>query len=92
VKKYAIPAQGVAQKRTIEGTNLSVHNFFAVLDDSDIMNLADDVGIIIDSGQFEVVNIMKYLEIARHSLDKVKLHEMKNPNDGIVPDNEVKEN
>jgi hypothetical protein len=49
------------------------------------------MGIIIDSGQFEVVNIMKDLEIARHSLDKVKLHEIKNPNDGIVPDNEVKE-
>jgi hypothetical protein len=79
VKKYVIPAQGVAQKRTIEGTNLSAHNSFAILDDSDIMNLAADMGIIIDSGQFEMVNIMKDLEIARHSLDKVKLHEIKNP-------------
>jgi hypothetical protein len=35
---------------------------------------------------------MKDMEIARHPLDKIKMHEIKNPNEGIIPMYVIQEN
>ncbi|TVU43075.1 hypothetical protein EJB05_09511, partial [Eragrostis curvula] len=57
-----------AKKRSFEGTNLSEHNSFSILDNEDIADLANNMGILISGNFFEKVDLMKDLEIARHSL------------------------
>jgi hypothetical protein len=89
IKKYTAPTQTMPQKRNLEGTNLSSLNSFSILNNAEILNLAGNMGIIIEREQFETVEIMKDLELARHSLDKVKMCEIKNPNEGVIPISEI---
>jgi hypothetical protein len=83
IKKYTAPTQTMPRKRNLEGTNLSSLNSFSILNNAEILNLAGNMGIIIEREHFETVEIMKYLELARHSLDKVKMCEIKNPIFGV---------
>jgi hypothetical protein len=72
-----------ALKRTLEGTNLSCSNSFALLDNDNICSMVVDMGVAILDEHFDVVEIMRDLEIARHALDKQKVEEIKDPNDSI---------
>lgn len=58
-----------SKKRYLEGTNLSFENFFALLDNSDIALIASNMGIIIPDCDFDKVEIMKDLEVARHNFE-----------------------
>lgn len=61
------------RKRNLEGTNLSNANSFAVLENHEIANLANNMGIVINENGFDKIDFMKDLEIARHNLDnKIK--------------------
>jgi hypothetical protein len=92
LKKYNIQGPGGSKKRSLEGTNLTDHNSFAILNNSEIVHLASDMGINIDCLQFDYVEIMKDMEVAGHSLEKTKNNVIKNPNEGIVPMEAVQEN
>lgn len=60
------------KKRTLEGTDLDSHNSFVVLNNEDICDIAGDMGISICVNDFDITDMMKDLEVARHSLkDKV---------------------
>lgn len=59
----------ISKKRDLEGTNLDDPNSFSILDNSSISMLANNMGILIDECDFDVVDIMKDLELARHKLD-----------------------
>jgi hypothetical protein len=54
---------------------ISTHNSFATLDNECIASLASEMGINIAPDQFESINIMKDLEIARQAMDRSKLVE-----------------
>jgi hypothetical protein len=83
MKKYNMVPQGENKKRALEGNHLNNKNSFAVLNNSYICSLAECMGIEILPDQFDVVDIMKDLEIARHALDRSKKLEHKNPNDFV---------
>lgn len=57
-----------SKKRDLEGTNLKYENSFAVLDNIVIASLANDMGVMITEYEFDKVDMMKDLEIARHKL------------------------
>jgi hypothetical protein len=61
-------ARQAASSRNLEGTNLSSHNSFSVLDDDNIFARALEMGVDPGSFSLEKINCMKDLEIARHSL------------------------
>jgi hypothetical protein len=63
------------KKRDAEGNVISTHNSFPALDNECISSLASEMGINIAPDQFESINIMKDLEIARQALDRSKLVE-----------------
>ena len=63
-------ARQQAAFRDLEGTNLNSSNSFAVLDFDDIHARALEMGVDPTSFTLEKVDIMKYLEIARHNLNK----------------------
>lgn len=64
----------MGRKRNLEGTNLNSENSFAVLSDNDIMHLSRDMGVILEDSNFTAIDLIKDLEIARHSLrDKTLL-------------------
>lgn len=58
----------VGRKRNLEGTNLNSKNSFSVLSYLDIMQKSKDIGVVIDDDNFATIDLMKDLEIARHSL------------------------
>ncbi|TVU30204.1 hypothetical protein EJB05_21814, partial [Eragrostis curvula] len=60
--------KGATHKRTLEGTNLNDDNSFSVLSNSDISLIANNMGITVNPVDFETVDIMKDLEIARHTI------------------------
>jgi hypothetical protein len=66
LKKHNVTPQG-SSKRTLEGTNLSCSNFFVVSDNDNICAMAEDMGVAICDEYFDVAEIMKDLEIARHA-------------------------
>jgi hypothetical protein len=92
LKTYNIHGQGGTNKRSLKCTNLSDHNSFATLDNAEIVHLTSDMGINIDCVQFDSVEIMRDLEVARHSLDKTRNNVINNPNEGIVPMEAIQEN
>lgn len=49
---------------------LNSHNSFSALDNNVISSIALNMGVIIDESDFDVVEIMKDLEVARHALHK----------------------
>jgi hypothetical protein len=61
-------ARQAASSRNLEGTNLSSHNSFSVLDDDNIFARALEMDVDPSSFSLEKINCMKDLEIARHSL------------------------
>jgi hypothetical protein len=78
--KYKVPTQEESKKRSLEGTNLSNQNSFAILDNAEICSTVEGMGVSVTSEHFESVNIMKDLELARHALDKVKKKVIPDPN------------
>jgi hypothetical protein len=82
MKKHGGIQQG-ASKRTLEGTNLSCSNSFAILDNDCISAMAKDMGVNILNMHFDLVEIMKDLEVAMHALDKQKRVDIIEPNDNI---------
>ncbi|TVU50360.1 hypothetical protein EJB05_01730, partial [Eragrostis curvula] len=66
-KMKKLEMRSSTKKRNLEGTNLNSSNSFAVLDNSTIAELALNLGVCINNN-FETVNIMKDLEVARHFL------------------------
>ena len=65
-----------ASNRNLEGTNLSVSNSFAMLDDDNIYNRALEMGVDPSSFSLEKIDNMKALEIASHSIDSKKVEEV----------------
>lgn len=65
--------QASSRKRNLEGTNLSNTNSFVVLENHEIANLANNMGVVINENEFDKIDFMKDLEIAKHNLDnKIK--------------------
>jgi hypothetical protein len=60
------------RKRAMEGITLSSHNSFAVLDNECIASIAIDMGIQIPECNFDSIDLMKDLEVARHVIDKAQ--------------------
>jgi hypothetical protein len=83
LSKHMGAQQDKNNKRTLEGTNLSDQNSFAILNNLDIMRLAARMGIHIDKNHFNTIDIMKDLECARHALEGREKVEVVNPNEGI---------
>src|SRR3954469_20507549 len=54
--------------RDLSGTNLTLHNSVAALDDDIIMHRALEMGVDASSISLDHINSLKELEIARHSL------------------------
>lgn len=63
----------MGQKRNLEGTNLNPENSFSVLADDDIMQLSLNMGIQLNESNFAAIDLVKDLEIARHSLAEKKM-------------------
>ena len=58
--------------RDLSGTNLTLYNSFAALDDDVIMHRALEMGVDASSISLDHINSLKKLEIARHSLQDRK--------------------
>jgi hypothetical protein len=56
----------------MEGNPLSVSNSFVVLDNDIIVDLAANMGLAISINDFDILELMKDLELGRHDLDKTK--------------------
>lgn len=70
----------MGKKRNLEGTNLNNENSFSVLADDDIMHLYGNMGITIDESNFAAIDLVKELEIARHSLADKKIAPLETSN------------
>ena len=57
------------KKRNLKGTNLNSGNSFAALDDSDIVDKSNMMGVRIDPANFAAINLIKDLKIAIHALN-----------------------
>jgi len=57
------------KKRNLKGTNLNIGNSFATLDDSDIVDKSNMMGVRIDPDNFAAINLIKDLKIAIHALN-----------------------
>jgi hypothetical protein len=62
--------QPSSHKRSLEGTNLSSQNSFVVLDVECIAALAGDMGVVIPPLEFDKIELLKEIEVARHALFK----------------------
>jgi hypothetical protein len=72
LKQYEIPHQGVNKKRYLEGMNLTDQNSFAILNNVEIVSLAVGMGIETSNMNFDEIDLMKDLEVARHALEVYK--------------------
>jgi hypothetical protein len=61
-----------SKKKVMEGNSVLASNSFAMLDNDLIVNLAADMGIAISVNDFDTVELMKDLELARSALDKTR--------------------
>ena len=57
-------------KMTLEGTNLNFKNSFSVLSNEEIISISDMMGVHINDCDFSAINLIKDLEVARHSLEE----------------------
>jgi hypothetical protein len=80
IKKGMEAALKTSKKRSLQGTNLDSQNSFAVLGNEEIMHLVGGMGVNISPAQYDSVDIMKDLEIARHALERVKKRDIIDPN------------
>jgi hypothetical protein len=87
LKKFSSANIEDSRKRKLEGTSLSDQNSFAALNNLEIVEMVSGMGINIAFEQFDSLELMKDLEVARHAIKVTKIHElpieMKNP-DGEV--------
>jgi hypothetical protein len=72
LRKYQKHDEECGKKRTLEGMSSNLENYFSVLHDDEIVNLANNMGVKIPEEGFDVINIMRDLECARQALNKVK--------------------
>jgi hypothetical protein len=61
-----------AAARDVTGTNLTLHNSFALLDDDDMHNRALEMGVNPETFTLEKINYLKDLEQARHAIAVVQ--------------------
>jgi hypothetical protein len=64
-----------ASTRNLEGTNLTSHNSFALLDNDDIYCRTLEMGVDPSSFNFDKIDCMKDLEIATHNLAQKQIVE-----------------
>jgi hypothetical protein len=76
MKKYPSDNQEDFRKRKLEGTSLSNQNSFAALNNMEIVEMVSGMGIIVAYDQFDSIELMKDLEVARHALKVTKIHEL----------------
>jgi hypothetical protein len=72
VKKFQMKGVDESKKRTLEGMELLTKNSFFVLGIDKISALAAYMGVKISLDNFDTIDIMRDLEMARLALDKVK--------------------
>lgn len=77
----------MCKKRNLEGTNLNTENSFSVLADVDIANMSYNMGIMIDESNFTAIDLIKDLEVARHSIADKKIA----PKQNIVEETIIEE-
>jgi hypothetical protein len=65
-----IGSQCSPNKRSLEGTNLNTHNSFDVLGADYIADIVSDMGVVIPSMQFDKIELLKDIEVARHTLQE----------------------
>lgn len=58
----------MGKKRNLEGTNLNTANSFSALSDNVILHISAGMGITLDDSNFTAIDLLKDLEIARHTL------------------------
>jgi hypothetical protein len=72
IAKGGASGRSPSKKRSLQGTSLNSQNFFAILDNLDISDIAAGMGINASKEHFETFDLMKDIEIARHALDNVR--------------------
>jgi hypothetical protein len=80
-----------SKKRSLQGTSLNNKNLFVVLDNEVIADLAGCMGINVGKGNFETFDLMKDIELARHTLNDVKKNRIPDPNEGSKEPNMIGE-
>lgn len=73
--KIAEKAEELTRKRNLEGTNLTSKNSFSVLSDENLMNKSNKMGVAVNINELDFINVIKDLEVARHTLE-TKRHMM----------------
>jgi hypothetical protein len=76
------------KKRSLLGTTLISHNSFAALNNKIIADIACDMGIDMSFSNFDSIDIMKDLEVARHSLKSINESKLNVSNVQKAQDNE----
>ncbi|TVU05124.1 hypothetical protein EJB05_48275, partial [Eragrostis curvula] len=66
------PMEATSKKRSLEGTNLNSMNSFSVLANDELVSVALNLGVSLNSDCFDKIDLMEDLEIARHTLDLKK--------------------
>jgi hypothetical protein len=82
----------MAKKRNLEGNNVSSENSFAALHTNEIREISKSIGVMIPDNDFAIINLVKEMELARHSLaqknKKVVVREINSEDDqesGVEP-------
>jgi hypothetical protein len=70
------------KKRSLQGTSLNNQNSFAALDNEVIADIAGCMGINVAKENFETFDLMKDIELDRHTLNNVKKDKIPDPNEG----------
>ena len=70
--RTSIPLWGNVGKRNLEGTNLNSENSFSALDNEEIISKSDLMGVHISDVNYSDIDLIKDLEVARHSLEEKK--------------------
>jgi hypothetical protein len=95
LKKFSSANIEDSRKRKLEGTSLSDQNSFAALNNMEIVEMVSGMGINIAFEQFDSLELMKDLEVARHAIKVTKIHElpieMKNPDGEVTMEDLVDE-
>jgi hypothetical protein len=76
------------KKGALEGMSSLTNNSFSALDNEVIADLARDMGVNILEENFDVIDMMKDLECARHAMEKVKNKKIPISSEEIPPENE----
>jgi hypothetical protein len=72
MRKFQMKGGEESKKRTLEGMELSTETSFSILSNDKISDLAADMGVEISLDNFDSIDIMKDLEMARLALNKAK--------------------